>query len=103
MMTTPTITTAAQAMDQALARLHTPVAQLLPTDTLLGVLERRVDQTRHDVDHAAQYLAEHITENPYLSEVEEFELAVWVGRLQARHEEAKQALREARQALGLAA
>jgi hypothetical protein len=95
--------TATAVMDQAIARLHTPVEQLLPTDTLLGVLERRADQTRHDVDHAAQYLSEHITENPYLSEEEEFELAVWVGRLQARHDEAKQALREARQALGLAA
>jgi hypothetical protein len=95
--------TATAVMDKAIARLHTPVAQLLPTDTLLGVLERRVDQTRRDVDHAAQYLAEHITENPYLSEEEEFELAVWVGRLQARHDEARQALCEARQALGLAA
>lgn len=80
--------TATAVMDRALERLHTPVEQLLPTDTLLGVLERRVELTGRDVDHAAQYLADHITENPYLTEEEEFELAVWVGRLQARHDEA---------------
>jgi hypothetical protein len=58
--------TATAVMDQAIARLHTPVAQLLPTDTLLACSSAESSQSR-DVDHAAQYLAEHITENPYLS------------------------------------
>jgi len=97
------MTTATAVMDQAIARLSTPVEQLLPIDTILRVLEDRVAQTGRDVDHAARYLAEHTVDYPFLSEEEEFELAAWLGKLQARHDEAKHVLREARAALGLAA
>lgn len=97
------MTTATAVMDRAMKRLAAPVEQLLPTDTILRVLEERVDQTGRDVDHAARYLAEHTVDYPFLSEEEEFELAAWLGKLQARHDEARHVLSQARQALGLAA
>jgi len=97
------LTTAADVMDEAIARLNTPVAQLLPTDTLLGMLERRADTARRAFEHAVEYHAQAIEDELYTTEVEEFEVAVWLSSLQAHRDEAQAALTDARRELGAGA